>query len=127
MLSARSLDAQVPNFYRRPVAAYSPLVRAAFRALLSGPAFFFNPQVDGGGSDGGSSDGSNSDGTGASADGGDAAAAAAAPDAHGACRPLCTREFIVSVRSSPAAPSKRSCDRLQWTLAHRQLLRSRMP
>src|SRR5580704_14963046 len=86
ILSARPLDAQVPNFYRGPASANSPLVRAAFRALLSGPAFFFNPQADGGGdgsgSDGGSSDGSSGDGSGtdgsSSADGGDAAAAAAA-------------------------------------------------
>src|SRR5580704_7297027 len=81
ILSARPLDAQVPNFYRGPASANSPLVRAAFRALLSGPAFFFNPQADGGGdgsgSDGGSSgDGSGTDGS-SSADGGDAAAAAA--------------------------------------------------
>jgi hypothetical protein len=81
ILSARPLDAQVPNFYRGPASANSPLVRAAFRALLSGPAFFFNPQADGGGDgsggDGGSSgDGSGTDGS-SSADGGDAAAAAA--------------------------------------------------
>jgi hypothetical protein len=86
ILSARSLDAQVPNFYHGPAPAYSPLVRAAFRALLSGPAFFFNPQADGGGdsggSDGGSGDGSSSDGSStdgsSSSAGGDAAAAAAA-------------------------------------------------
>jgi hypothetical protein len=86
ILSARSLDAQVPNFYHGPASAYSPLVRAAFRALLSGPTFFFNPQADGGGDggsgDGGSGDGSSSDGSStdgsSSSDGGDAAAAAAA-------------------------------------------------
>jgi hypothetical protein len=79
ILNVRSLEAQVPNFYRGPATAYSLLVRAAFRALVSGPAFFFNPQADGGGdsggSDGGSGDGSSSDGS--STDGGDAAAAAA--------------------------------------------------
>jgi hypothetical protein len=36
ILSARTLDAQLPNLSRGP-AAYSPLVRAAFRALVSGP------------------------------------------------------------------------------------------
>jgi hypothetical protein len=84
ILSARSVDAQVPSFYRGPAPAYSALVRAALGALLSRPAFLFTPQADGGGSDGGgggdggSSDGSSSDGTGDSADGGEAAAAAAA-------------------------------------------------
>ncbi len=86
ILNVQSLDAQVPNFYRGPATAYSPLARAAFRALLSGPAFFFNPQADGGGdgggSDGGSGDGSSSDGSSSdgssSSDGADAAAAAAA-------------------------------------------------
>src|ERR1700738_5226908 len=94
LLSARSLDAQVPNFYRGPAPAYSPLVRAALRALLFGPVFFFNPQADGGGGGdgggdgggagdgggGGSSDGSSSDGS-SSTDGGDAAAAAATAEA----------------------------------------------
>ena len=76
ILNVRSLDAQVPNFFRGPATAYSPLVRAAFRALVSGPGFFFNPQADGGGdgggSDGGSGDGSSSDGSssdGSSSDG----------------------------------------------------------
>jgi hypothetical protein len=87
ILSARSLDAQVPNFYHGPAPAYLPLVRATFRALVSGPAFFFNPQADGGGDggsgDGGSGDGSSSDGSSStdgssSNDGADAAAAAAA-------------------------------------------------
>jgi hypothetical protein len=96
ILSARTLDAQVPNFYRGPAPAYSTLVRADFGALLSGPSFSFTPQADGdgGGSDGGSSDGSSGDGsssegTGDSADGGDAAAAdaAAAQDAHAISAP----------------------------------------
>ena len=92
ILSARFVDAQVPYFYRGPAPAYSALVRAAFGALLSRPAFFA-PQTDGSGGDGGGGDGggsdgsssdsssgdsSSSDGTGDSADGGDAAAAAAA-------------------------------------------------
>jgi len=84
ILSVRFVDAQVLCFYRGPTPAYSALVRAAFGALLSRPAFLFTPQADGGGSDGGSggdggsSDSSSSDGTSDSADGGDAAAAAAA-------------------------------------------------
>jgi hypothetical protein len=89
ILNVRSLDAQVPNFYRGPASACSPVVRAAFRALVSGPGFFFNPQADGGGdggSDGGSGDGSSSDGTGDSADG-DAAAAGAAAAADAAVAP----------------------------------------
>jgi len=92
ILSARSVDAQVPSFYRGPAPAYSALVRAAFGALLSRPAFLFTPQADGGGSDGGSGsdgssgDGSSSDGTGDSADGGGAAAAAAAAAADAAAQ-----------------------------------------
>jgi len=108
ILSARSVDAQVPYFYRGRAPAYSALVRAVFDALLSRPVFLFTPQADGGGSDGGgggggdggSSDSSSSDGTGDSADGGDAAAsAAAAADAEAAA------EAAPSVSDPATAPT----------------------
>ena len=61
ILSARPLDAQVPNFYRGPAHAHFALVRAAFGALLAGPSLSFTPQADGGGDGGGGGDGSGSD------------------------------------------------------------------
>ena len=47
ILSARPLDAQVANFFGGAASSYSPLVRAAFRVLLSGPAFFLIPRPTG--------------------------------------------------------------------------------